>query len=488
MPLTRDRPNQADRLLFRLIYRWGKSSVGSCSLTLVCRMDWAKGEKMKTLRRIAIWVSVLLFATFLAARPATVHAQPDQHVDVLTISGVIDTWASGYIRRGIELAERNGAEAVILVLDTPGGTLDAMQAITTRMLNARVPVVVFVAPRGAWAGSAGTFVTLAANVAAMAPGTTIGAAHPVDESGQNLDDDARTKVTNFSASMLASIARQRGRNAEWAVKAVRESIAATEEEALARNVIDLIADDLDDLLNQLDGRTVETTAGEITLQTQRVGVIRVEMNIAEAFFHTLVNPNIALILLSIGTLAITIELYNPGALVPAIVGSICLVLAFVALGNLPVNWGGVILILVSAILFIIDIKVNSMVLTVGELVIFVLGALLLFTPVSLPSPVLPAVRVSPAIILTMAGIMGTLLVFVLGAAVRARSRPVVSGVAMLIGATGIAVSDFTPSGQVQVASELWTAFSENEEIHKGDLVRVVRVEGLRLGVVKQTKQ
>lgn len=437
------------------------------------------------MRRRGIWVIVLLLVLSFAVGPSTAGTQQDQHVDVLSLSGVIDTWASGYIRRGIELAERDGAEAMILVLDTPGGTMDAMQAITTRMLNARVPVVVFVAPRGAWAGSAGTFVTLAANVAAMAPGTTIGAAHPVDESGQNLAEDARTKATNFSASLLASIARQRGRNAEWAAKAVRESIAATEEEALAQNVIDLIADDLDDLLNQLDGRTVETTAGEITLHTQRAGVVRVQMNISEAFFHTLVNPNIALILLSIGTLAITIELYNPGATVPAIVGSICLVLAFVALGNLPVNWGGVILIFIAAIMFIIDIKVNSMVLTVGELVIFVLGALLLFTPVSLPSPVLPAVRVSPAIVLTMAGIMGTLLVFVLGAAVRSRSRPVVSGPSVLVGATGVAVSDLTPHGQVRVKSELWTAVSEDGDIHRGDWVRVVRVDGLHLFVVRQ---
>lgn len=443
---------------------------------------------MKTLWRVTIWVSVLLLLSVpFVSRPVTAYALQDRHVDVVSINGVIDTWASGYIRRGIELAERDGAEAMVLVLDTPGGTLDAMQAITTRMLNARVPVVVFVSPRGAWAGSAGTFITLAANVAAMSPGTTIGAAHPVDESGQNLDEDARTKTTNFSASMLASIARQRGRNAEWAMKAVRESIAATEEEALDQNVIDLIANDLDDLLNQLDGRTVETTAGEITLQTRRAGVVRVNMNIAESFFHTLVNPNIALILLSVGTLAITVELYNPGALVPAIVGSICLVLAFVALGNLPVNWGGVILIFIAAIMFIIDIKVNSMVLTVGELVIFVLGAMLLFSPVSLPSPVLPAVRVSPAVILTMAGIMGMLLVFVVGAAVRARSRPVVSGAALLVGATGRAVSDLTPRGQVQVRGELWTAFSENGDIHKDDRVRVVRLEGLRLVVVKQTE-
>lgn len=189
------------------------------------------------------------------------------------------------MRRGINLAERDGAEAVVIILNTPGGTLNATQDITTRMLNARVPVSVFVSLRGAWAGSAGTFITVAANVAAMAPGTTIGAAHPVDESGQNLEPDAREKVVNFSASMIESIARQRGHNADWAVRAVRESIAATEKEALSQGVIDLIADDLNDLLSKLDGwPPVETVAGEITLHTQRAGVVRVEMNFAEAFF------------------------------------------------------------------------------------------------------------------------------------------------------------------------------------------------------------
>ena len=214
------------------------------------------------------------------------------------------------------MAEREGAEALIIVLDTPGGTLDATQKITEHMLNARVPVVVFVSPKGAGAGSAGTFILLAANVAAMAPGTTVGAAHPIDPSGQDIPADARAKATNFAASMIQSIAEQRGRNAGWAARAVRESIAATAQEALDQNVIDLLADDLNDLMNKLDGAMVETTAGEMTLHTQRAGLIPIGMSPPEQFFHTLVNPNVAFVLLSIGLLALSVELFHPGAMVP----------------------------------------------------------------------------------------------------------------------------------------------------------------------------
>ncbi|MBN1582074.1 MAG: nodulation protein NfeD [Anaerolineae bacterium] len=410
--------------------------------------------------------SAAVVALLICALPVIVYAQQGGQVDVLTVDGTIDAWADSYVHRGIGTAERDGAEALIMVLNTPGGTLEAMQNITTRMLNARVPIVVFVYPTGAGAGSAGTFILMAAHIAAMAPGTTVGAAHPVDVSGQDIPADARTKATNFAASMIQSIAEQRGRNADWAVRAVKESIAATAQEALDQKVIDLIADDPDDLLNKMDGMTVQTTTGEIILHTRCAGLADIDMTLLEQFFHTLVNPNIALVLLSIGLLAISVEIYHPGAMVPAIVGGICLVLAFVALGNLPVNWGGVILIFISVILFIIDIKVNSVVLTVGELVIFVLGALLLFTPMTLPSPILPPVRVSLPVVLALAGIMAVLLVFVLGAAVRTRKVPAMTGPKTLVGATGTAVSDLAPRGQVQVKGELWSAVAREETIQK----------------------
>lgn len=417
--------------------------------------------------------------------PSVARAQTGSHVDVITVDGDIDTWVDGYINRGISNAEQDGAQAAVIILNTPGGALNAMQDITTRMLNARVPVVVFVYPQGAWAGSAGTFVTLAANIAAMAPGTTIGAAHPVDSSGQNISSDERDKITNFSVGIIKNIAQQRGRNADWAANAVQNSVAATAQEALDLKVIDLMANDVNDLLNKIDGKTVKTAAGEITLHTQRAGVNNIDMNIAEIFLHTIVDPNLALILLQIGLLAIAVELYNPGATIPAVVGGICLVLAFVALGNLPVNWGGVILIVLSVIAFMIDVKVSSVVLTAGGLVMFILGGLLLFTPLTPQAPTLPSVSVSPIFLLVLGGAEAAFFLFLLGAVVRARNYPVLTGKESMVGVGGIATSDLAPFGTVQVKGEAWTALAQEGSIKRGDEVKVASVEGLRLKVVKK---
>ncbi|MBI5033757.1 MAG: nodulation protein NfeD [Chloroflexi bacterium] len=422
------------------------------------------------------------------ALPTIVKAQSGVHVDVLRVEGAIDTWTSGYIDRGISVAEQDGAQAVIIILNTPGGVLGAMQEITTRMLNARVPTVVFVYPQGAWAGSAGTFITLAGNIAAMAPSTTIGAAHPVDSSGQNIPSDERDKITNFSVGVIKNIAQQRGRNAEWAAKAVESSVAATAQEALDQKVIDLIATDVNDLLNKIDGKTVKTVAGEFKLNTQRAGINNLDMNIAELLLHTIVDPNLALILLQIGLLAIAVELYNPGATIPAIVGGICLILAFVALGNLPVNWGGVILIVLSVILFILDVKVTGFVLTIGGAVMFILGALLLFTPFTPSSPSLPdfgAPSVSPVLVVVLAVSMAGFFLLILGAAVRGRNFPVLSGSEAMIGAEGVALSDIAPSGMAHVKGEDWSAETQEGSISKGEEVQVVAIEGLRLKVVKK---
>jgi membrane-bound serine protease (ClpP class) len=434
----------------------------------------------KLLRGLAILLIALAFALPMIAR-----AQPSAHVDVITVNGAIDTWVEGYINRGVSLAEQDGAQALVIILNTPGGALNATQNITTRMLNARVPVIVFVYPQGAWAGSAGTFITMASHVAAMAPTTTIGAAHPVAGGGEKLEGDERDKITNFSVAIIQNLAKQRGRNADWAGKAVKESVSATAQEALDLKVIDLIATDLDDLLNKLNGKTIKTIAGEFTLQTQRAGINPVDMNLPELILHTIVDPNLALILLQIGLLAIAVELYNPGATLPAVVGGICLVLAFVALGNLPVNWGGVILIVMSVIAFIVDVKVNSIALTGGALVMFVLGALLLFTPLTPQAPTMPSVSVSPWVVLALGGGMTAFFLFILGAAVRGRKYPVLSGAEALIGASGTALTDIAPSGLAYVKGEDWSADAQEGSISKGDAIQVVQVEELRLKVVKK---
>ncbi len=436
---------------------------------------------MRTLLRALAIVMVLLGLGL----PIIVQAQSGAHVDVLKLDGAIDSWTDGYITHGIDVAEQDGAEAVIILLNTPGGALNAMQNITTRMLNARVPVVVFVYPQGAWAGSAGTFVTLAANVAAMAPSTSIGAAHPVDSSGQNISSDERDKITNFSVAIIQNIARQRGRNAEWAANAVKSSVAATAQEALDQKVIDLMANDVNDLLNKIDGRTVRTQAGEITLHTLRVGVVNIDMNPMVLFLHTLVDPNLAAILLNIGLLAIAVELYNPGATIPAMVGGFCLILAFIALGNLPVNWGGVALIVFAVILFIVDVKVNTIALTAGALVSFVIGALLLYQPIAPSTPFVPEVSVSPWVVVGLGAGMTAFFLFILGAAVRGHNFPVLTGTQTLVGATGVAATDLAPSGTVQVQSELWTAESAGGPIQKGEPILVKAIEGLRLKVIKK---
>ncbi len=437
---------------------------------------------MKTIwRLIAIALILLIHVLPLAA-----YAQTSKTIYVLTVSGGIDTWNEGYISRGIGVAEQNSAEALVIVLNTPGGSLGATQNILMRMLNARVPIIVYVSPSGAWAGSAGTFITLAGNIAAMAPGTTIGAAHPVDSNGDNITGDMRDKVTNISTSLIETVARERGRNEEWAANAVRKSISATAQQALELKVIDVVATDVNDLLVKVNGKSVKTAAGSITMNTQHASINRLDMNFAELFFHTMVDPNIALILLNIGLLAIAVELYNPGATIPAVVGGICLVLAFVALGQLPVNWGGVIFIVLSIVLFLLDIKVTGFVLTIGGVIMFILGALMLFVPFTPPGPdVVTNVTLSPWVVFGLAGMMTLFFVFVLGAAVRGQHAPVLMGTQTLIGAHGIATSDLAPEGTVQVKSELWTAIAQDGKIERGQGVQVVRVDGLRLYVTRQ---
>jgi membrane-bound serine protease (ClpP class) len=439
---------------------------------------------MKRIRHLASIVLILL----ALALPSIVHAQLGAHVDVFTVNGAIDNSVDIYLDRVITVAEQDGAQAAIIVMDTPGGFLGSMKNITNRMLGARVPVVVYVYPQGAWAGSAGTFITMAANIAAMAPSTTIGAAHPVGEGGENIPTDEREKITNASVSMIQNIARARGRNADWAADAVRNSKAATAQEALDLKVIDLIATDLIDLLNKMDGKTVKTSAGDVTLQTQHVGINRFDMNISELFLHALTNANLAFLLLQIGMLAIAVELYNPGATIPAIVGGICLVLAFVALGQLPVNWGAVILIMLGIGSLILDVKVTGFALTVGGVIMIILGGLLLFTPFTptAPSaPSFPEISVSPWVVVGSTLFTAAFFVFLLGAAVRGRNYPVLSGSEALIGAQGIATSELNPDGMVRVRGEEWTASTVGGTIHKGESVGVVAIEGLRMKVEKK---
>jgi membrane-bound serine protease (ClpP class) len=443
--------------------------------------------RMRAHRRSLLWTLaalVGLLAALYFATPRYVFAQGTPRVYVGRIDGAIDNFTEGYVERVITAAQDDGAQAVIFTMDTPGGELDATYQIAKDFFASNVPVIIYVSPTGARAASAGTFITYAATLAAMAPGTNIGAAHPVDASGGDITGTLGVKVVNDAIAHIENYAQQRGRNPDWAASAVTQSVSITANQALDLHVIDLIANDQTDLLNRLDGRTVKQNNRELTLHTRGATTRELDMTVIEEFFHVLLDPNIAAILLSIGSLAILVELYSPGAMIPAIVGVICLTLAVVGLYNLPTNWAAVFLIGAAIVMFVLDVKVNSFVLTLGAIIAFVLGAAFLFRPFTPPEPTAPVVSVSPFVIAGLTLLMVAFFFTVIRAAVRSRLLPVVSGITPYLGAYGVATSELNPEGTVRVKSEDWTATAQDPPIHKGEPVKVVAVEGLRMRVVK----
>ena len=403
-------------------------------------------------------------------------------IHVLTVEGVINPVTARYLARTLDEAANTQAGLVVINLNTPGGLESTTREIVQRFLSSPVPVAVYVSPPGARAASAGMFITIAANVAAMAPGTNVGAAHPVGLGGET-DPVAAEKLVNDTAALARGIADVRGRNAEWCEAAVRESVSATAEEALALGVIDLVAADFDTLLGQLDGRVVTTPVGERALDTVGAQVVERPMTLPERIVHTITDPNIAYILFTIGVIGIVAELLDPGALFPGIVGGVALILAFVAFGNLPVSWAGIILIALAIGLFIADLSTEGIgVLAALGLVAFVLGSLLLYTPVAPTSPAMPEVRVSPWLVAAMALIFGGFFVVALRALLRARRAPVTTGIEALVGQIGTATSSLTPAGVVRLDGENWSAVSVEGNVRAGESVEVVGVAGVSLRV------
>ncbi len=421
-----------------------------------------------------------LLALALLLIPLILQAQGER-VELLVAEGVIDPIMSRFIARGIAEAERAGAQCLIIQLDTPGGLDSAMREIVQKIMGARIPVVVYVAPEGARAASAGVFITLAAHVAAMAPATDIGAAHPVSLEGE-LPETMETKVVNEAASYIRTIAERRGRNVQWAEDAVRKSLSLTAQEALEQNVIDLIAADLDELLQKLDGREVETAWGRAVLKTAGTEVGRMEMSLPERFIHKIIDPNIAYILFTLGVWGIIAEFYNPGAILPGLVGAILLILAFIAFGSLPVNWGGLALIILAVILFILDIKVSGFILSVIGGIAFVLGSLLLFRPFGVPAPAMPQLAVNPWLVAGTTLAFGAFFIFVIAKVVQVHRARVMSGLPRVIGAQGLAVTDLAPRGIIWADGEEWTAEALDPPIAKGEEVKIVQVDGLLVKV------
>ncbi len=443
-------------------------------------MGKGKMHRVRYLAFIALNVATIFLLSGLFAL-----AQGGERVDVITVKGVIDPLVAQYVGRGIEIAQQDGAQCLVVQLDTPGGSDGPMRDIVQDMLNSPVPVVVYVSPAGARAGSAGVFITLAADVAAMAPGTNIGAAHPVGITGA-ITGTVNEKATNDAAAYARAIADSQGRNAAWAEEAVRESVSITAKEAVEVGVVDFVASDLTDLLEKIDGKTVSTTMGERVLATRGAEIRHVPMTLPQRILHAIVDPNIAYLLLTVGMWALVAEFYHPGAILPGVTGAICLILAFVAFGSLPVNWGGVALIVLAIILFVLDIKVAGYGLSVGGVIAFVLGSLMIFSPFIPTSPTMPVLIVSRPLIAVMTAAIAAFFLLALSAGIRAQRAQVVSGIGTMVGATGRATSDLDPWGTVQVKSELWSAVAEGgETIEKGEQVRVVAVTGVRLRVTKE---
>lgn len=410
-----------------------------------------------------------------------------RHVLVITVDGVINPVTERYIGRAIDTAAADGAALLVIRLDTPGGLLDATRNIVERLLASPVATAVYVSPAGARAGSAGTFITAAANFAAMSPGTNIGAATPVSSTGQDLGDTLASKVENDAAALLRSIAQERGRNAELLEATVRRAASYTAQEALEGNVADVIAADLDGLLAQLDGRVARTPQGEAPVNTAGLPVRELGRNLLEALLGFLSNPNVSFLLLTIGGMGIVIELFSPGLFVPAVVGVICLLLAFVALGNLPVNWAGVALIILAVVLAAAEVAVAGFgVLGVASGVCLALGGLFLFAQFGDASPTLPALGVNRWLLAVVgATAAGSVLYLAREAARSRRKAPQQMAAAVGIGETGTVARALTPRGVVRIANDTWSAASaDGGVIERGAAVRVVAMEGLTLIVAR----
>jgi membrane-bound serine protease (ClpP class) len=394
------------------------------------------------------------------------------------IQGEINPITARYVDRVVSDGEADNAAAVVFVIDTPGGLIDSTYQITARFLATRVPIVTYVAPAGARAASAGTFITMAGHVAAMAPATNIGAAHPVDSSGGNIQEDLRLKVENDAVAHIVNIAKTRGRNEQWAEDAVRKSISSRVDEAVAMKVVDLQADSIPDLLAKIDGRAVKTSAGDVTLATKNAPVIEDGLNPIEAFLHLIVDPQIAVLLFTLGTYGLIFELSNPGLIFPGIVGVIAIILALFSFGTLDANGAGVALMVFALLLFVAEIKVQAHgLLTAGGIAALVIGLIILFPPFR---PTFPGVRqsVEPLLVVFVVGL--TALFFGVALRTALQPLPVASGSSLLLGAVGVAKTEVSPRGIAHVAGEDWTVVSEGGAIPAGGAVRVKRVDGVRL--------
>lgn len=416
------------------------------------------------------------------AKPKPVTASSGKLVTppvlVANVKGPIVPVTARYCERVIRAAEEKKAIACVIQLNTPGGLYSTTQELVTAILNSRVPIVVFVSPAGGWAGSAGTFITIAAHVAVMAPGSRVGAAHPVAVGPPDTSSVPSEKITEDAAAWARSIAQMRGRNPRAAELAVRESKSFSDTEALQQNLIDLRAKNLEDLLLKLDGKTVTLGSGlQVKLNTGEALMEQIPMNIAERFLLAISNPDLAYLLLTLGMAGLMVEIYHPGLIFPGVAGGICLLLSLYSLGTLDAYWGGMLLIILAFGLFTAEVFVVSHgILGAGGVVSFIIGSLILFSN----GP--PGVRVSTWLIAATALVFAGLMALLVTAIVRGQKRRVTTGPEGLLGQTAVTKTELSPAGIVLVAGELWNARAEENVIQSGVEVVITDVEGLHLKV------
>jgi len=395
----------------------------------------------------------------------------------MKIHGNINPVSADFIHNAIEKAKNENAECLLIQLNTPGGLVTSTREIVSDILESPVPVIVFVSPGGAHAGSAGVFITLAAHIAAMAPGTNIGAAHPVTM--QQIDTIMNEKITNDAAAFIRTIAKKRNRSMAWAESSVRRSFAYTETEALEDSAIDLIAKNEQELLKLVDGRTVELSSGAKTLHTASATISTYTMSVWEKILDLISDPNITYILFLVGLFGILFELYNPGAILPGIAGVIALVLSLYSMHTLPINYAGLALIIFAVILFLLEIKIVSHgLLAIGGIISLLLGSMMLLKSGSSPD----AARISRAVIFSATAVTAVFFLFVIGVGIKAQRRKPVTGAEAMIGATGEVIDELSPAGTVKVQGEIWNAESVAGNINAGEKVKITALKNMKVFV------
>jgi len=418
---------------------------------------------------------LLLFVLF-----TTVNLPQIPKVVVISGDYPIQPAFSDFIHSAIEKATEENAGCIIITLNTPGGLLKTTRVIVTDFLQSKIPIVVYVSPSGSQAASAGVFITMAAHIAAMAPGTNIGAAHPVSMQGEQ-DSIMMEKATNDAAAFIRTISEKRNRNVEWGENAVRKSLSITETEALELNVIDFVAKDLNELLQKIDCQEVETSDGIKILQTSEAEIINFEMTIPQKILSILSDPNLAYILLMLGIYGLFFELYNPGSIFPGVVGGICLILSFYSMHTLPINYAGLALILFAIILFVLEIKIISHgILSVGGIISLFLGSIMLIDDDSF----LEAVEISMELIILVVVLTAAFFLFAISFGIKAQRKKPTTGQEGLIGERATTLTELTPFGEVKVHGEIWKAESLDGTIEKNVKIKVSGVDNLTLKVRK----